>query len=109
LETLRLLLTEEEAAGLVPGERGPIITGKSGRQYLVGTHGGLVGNVNEVDKHGCVLASLCCHPFMRLRNGESLPVADAWIAQVLAIKFNEKAFRRTANIARDVGCRVDPS
>jgi hypothetical protein len=86
-----------------------VITGSEGGGYEILRHG-YVGNVVTLQP---VLVggpfttrartgwALCAHPMMYVMNGdacERLPHTDAYIAQILAIKTNEKGFLRTANI-----------
>lgn len=88
-----------------------VITGSEGGQYRINTDG-CVGNVVPLQdvrigrafwKRAPKLSGLCAHPQMAQYDsmgrfiGE-LPMADAHIAQILAIKTDEENFLRTANL-----------
>jgi hypothetical protein len=87
-----------------------LITGSEGGRYEI-RRGSYIGNV--VTQQDVVVGArfgmfvragmgLCAHPTMCVMNSnnvvEELPQTDAYIAQILAIKANEKGFLRTANI-----------
>jgi hypothetical protein len=86
-----------------------LITGSEGGQYEILRHG-YVGNVvtQQPVMVGGTWATraragwaLCAHPTMYVMNGdecERLPHTDAYIAQILVIKADEKKFLRTANV-----------
>lgn len=65
----------------------------SGRRYRVNTaeHHGRHGNIYELGEGDVVLASLCCAP------GGDIPHFDAVLGQIVALQFDEDAFRRAAN------------
>jgi hypothetical protein len=61
-----------------------------------------------VDEHGCVLGRVCVAPGMYDGDADAyLPLADGWVGQYLALKFNEEALRATGNWSGLGGrCRV---
>lgn len=67
------------------------VVGSRGRRYRIRAQG-VNGNVEWVDNDGVVLGRLCAHP------SGSLPHADYWLAQMLALQHDEDAFLRVANV-----------
>jgi hypothetical protein len=114
---------ERRAAALLPRVLSPreratfyetgriVITGSEGGMYEILRHG-YVGNVVTLQTVlvGGAFAvraragwALCAHPMMYVMSHdgqatERLPPSDAYIAQILVIKADEKRFLRTANI-----------
>ena len=115
---------ERRAAALLPRVLNPreratfyetgriVITGSEGGMYEILRHG-YVGNVVTLQtvyvgtSPWTTLAragwALCAHPMMYVMSPdgtatERLPPTDAYIAQILVIKADEKRFLRTANI-----------
>lgn len=87
------LMTPEERAHY--DRRNEIrLTGQSGRLYLIATSS-VHGNIAEVDEHGCMLGAVCVAPDMYNLDGQCLPLADGWIGQYLALKYNENHLRQT--------------
>lgn len=99
LETLRLVLTDEQWTQYEREERFELIT-QSGKRYRISR--GHAGNVKLIEDDE-IAESLCVHPRMAAfdeahRHVGDLPNEDAVIAQVLALQTDEDAFRKVANI-----------
>jgi len=106
---LRVLNSREQAHFRRTGKI--LISGSEGGVYEI-VRNGYVGNVvphQRVKVGGLrpMLAQagsgLCAHPHMTVakldgRGHETLPMTDAYISQILAIKANEKGFLRIANL-----------
>lgn len=68
------------------------VTGQSGRLYRIDcTHS--IDNVTRVDRSGRVVESICAAPV-------GCPLGDKLLAQLLYLKYDEREFRRRANITR---------
>ena len=66
---------------------------------------GLVYNVVRVDRHGCQRQNFCGHPSNAAPEGGVLPLGDAFVGQVLALRFNEDMFMEQANKGGNQRCR----
>jgi hypothetical protein len=100
LELLEMLLTPEEAEHRDRhGEL--LVRGSEGGMFVIEERDSVHGNVREIDEHGCILGRICVAPQMYHREpGQptlSLPLADGWVGQYLAIKYQEERFRETGN------------
>jgi len=105
LELFLGLLTTEQAAEYT--SRGEVtVRGSEGGLFVIETGRRTVhGNVVEIDAHGCRLARGCVQPAMWADGGESMPVEDGWVGQLMAIRHDELALRRVANWSNRTGCR----
>lgn len=72
------------------------VHGSRGRRYCIRAQG-QSGNVNLVDKFGVIQAKAVCSP-SGLEG--SVPDPDAWLAQMLALQYDDDHFLRTANVHR---------
>jgi len=107
LDLLPRVLSPRERAHFEKTDR-IVITGSEGGRYEILRHG-YVGNVVPLQDvllglYGTWVRAgtgLCAHPQMVRRTygiGYELPRTDAHIAQILAIKSDEKRFLRIANV-----------
>jgi hypothetical protein len=106
VELLRSLLTADQRQTMdADGE--VWVKGSDGGYYVIETRDGRVhGNVRSVDEHGCMLGRLCVQPGMYDRDeGAALPTSDGYVGQLLAIRFNERQFRETANWSGRRACQ----
>lgn len=87
-ELLKAHLTAEQRENYDKDKRFQVVS-ETGKRYEIRAKG-LVGNVYEVGKNGRPVKRWCAHP-----NG--VPLADALLAQKLALEMNEKEFLRVAN------------
>lgn len=97
-ELFRSLLTEEQIRTM--DETHEVwVKGSDGGLYVIETWNGRVhGNIRAVDEHGCMLGRLCVQPQMYdYAEAAALPASDGHVGQLLAIRFNEKRLRETAN------------
>lgn len=100
-ETLRMVLKPDELANY--DKTGTIIvTGSDGRRYYIMR--GIVGNVTLLGTRGDPndpVASLCCHPdlYPGAEQNTPLPYKDAYIAQILYLRYALDKFWQTANIS----------
>lgn len=91
-ELLLSLLTDEQAADYEQHGWFEVRGSKGGRWRI--RDRGQAGNVDLMPEIGSErMASYCCHP------PDSLPTADAHLAQLLHLVTDEDGFRRTANVA----------
>ena len=106
LELFRALLTDDQIETM--DQDGEIwVKGNDGGYYVIETRDGRVhGNVRSVDEHGCMLGRLCVQPGMYDHEEQAaLPTADGHVGQLLAIRFNERQFRNTANWSGRRACQ----
>jgi hypothetical protein len=97
-ELLPLVLSPEEL--VIYNECGILVfTGSDGLKWQVET-AGYEGNVSLLDPESeDVVVKYCAHPRMRVEGSrQRLPDADAWVAQILALKTDVEQFLATANI-----------
>lgn len=92
---LLLALVCEEERRRYADRHEVIVTGSHGSRYKI-THG-YQGNVYRLDKRGNIVAGYCAHPRMHTGDGR-LPMEDAMITQILAIRADEAEFLRVANV-----------
>lgn len=71
------------------------VQGSAGGRYSV--HRGYMQNVYDLDQDGRRRSRLCAHPAMRDEERRALPVADAMIAQLLMLRYDEPGFLSIAN------------
>jgi hypothetical protein len=104
MELLLSILTAEERAW--HDQHGEfMVRTESGRIYVIEKRG-VHGNIRETDEHGCLLGRICVAPgMMDHEAGLSLPLADGWLGQYLAIKHNEEALRTIGNWSSRGPCR----
>jgi hypothetical protein len=69
------------------------ITGQSGKRYKI--RHGVAHNIWEVDEHGNHVKEFCVHI-----DHYGCPVEDNVLAQILGLRFNERATLRKANVWR---------
>lgn len=98
-ETLRAVLDPEQWESWQREQRFELIT-QSGQRYRI--RRGVSGNVRLIED-GEEREALCAHPPTVVLDEEgryvgTMPTEDVVIAQVLALRTDEEAFRRTANI-----------
>jgi hypothetical protein len=106
MELFRSLLTADQRQTM--DQDGEVwVKGSDGGFYVVETRDGRVhGNVRSVDEHGCMLGRLCVQPGMYdHQEGAALPTSDGYVGQLLAIRFNEREFRATANWSGRRACQ----
>jgi hypothetical protein len=94
---LRAILTPDQIADWENEEEFTVI-GSAGGTFRVETSD-YSGNIYKLKDDGDVAEEWCVHPSM-YQGAHYLPTEDALITQVLALRTNEEAVRRTANVAR---------
>lgn len=105
MDLLLALLTPEESAYHDTHDRF-LVVAQSGTRYLLGKHG-VHGNIAEVDEHGCILGRVCVAPDMYDADAEVyLPLADGWVGQYLALKYDEQRLRNTGNWSHRRACQT---
>ena len=67
-----------------------VVGGKSGTKYRIRTDYGVAGNISVL-RGERVEATLCCHC------SSDIPAPDQWLAQKIALMWDEDNFVRTAN------------
>lgn len=99
-ELLELLLTPEEKEYRARHHE-IMVRGNAGGMYIIELHESVHGNVKHIDEHGCLLGRICVQPAMseydEAGRHHALPLADGWVGQYLAIKFQEEVMRTTGN------------
>lgn len=105
LGLLEMILTPEER--LYRAQHGEImVRGSDGGMYVIEERGSVHGNVRQTDEHGCLLGRICIAPDMFDREErKALPLADGWVGQYLAIKYQEETFRATGNFSSVRPCQ----
>lgn len=104
MELLMMVLTTEERVWHDQHDE-IMVRADSGRTYVIEKRG-VHGNIREVDEHGCLLGRVCVAPLMyEAGTMHSLPLADGWLGQYLAIKHNEEYLRATGNWSYRAVCR----
>lgn len=90
-ETLTRCLTPEQRKAWKE-ERAIFVTSQSGRRFKL--KAGMTHNVKELDLDGKEIRELCVH----VHWSSGCPMADNVLAQLLALRFDEAAFIKRANI-----------
>lgn len=108
MELLEMILTDEEkllrANAKAAGEPDHILVrSQHGNLYRIG-FGGVHGNVNLTDEHGCRLANYCAAPQLYNEQG-SLPLSDGYVGQYLQLKHDEDAYLAKANVSYRKECQ----
>jgi hypothetical protein len=81
------------------------VRGSSGGLYRIEGHRETVhGNIVKIDEHGCQLARICVAPAMYDDAG-TLPIADGWVGQLLAIRHNEEELKNHGNYSSFRRCQ----
>lgn len=104
MELLMMILTNEERVWHDLHDE-IMVSAPSGRMYVIEKRS-VHGNIKEVDAHGCVLGRVCVQPGMFDADTRlSLPLADGWVGQYLAIKHDEEHLRATGNWSGRAACK----
>ena len=95
---LRAILTPDQIADW-ENEDEITVVGSAGGTFRVETTD-YSGNIYKLNEDGETAEEWCVHPVMYRSPHVYLPTEDALITQVLALRTDEEAVRRTANVAR---------
>lgn len=86
-----------------------VVKGSDGKRYKV-LEVGTVSNVMELCEDcepGCSITSYCCHPVMWSEGGGRLPLSDAYIGQILALRHDVTGFKMKAPYGRAGRCKME--
>ena len=95
---LRAILTPDQIQSWENEDEFTVV-GSAGGTFRVETND-YSGNIYKLNEDGDTAEEWCVHPVMYHGREHVLPTEDALITQVLALRTDEEAVRRTANVAR---------